>query len=228
MAPFKEHLGRRLTPLQAVAVVVVAALLAGLVYWAFNLIAAWRFEARIRAALPQVCASIRTQREELVKAIEAYKAHFGAYPPDHVASRQPLVVDAVTNTLLYELAGVVYDPARKCFCVDQMEQADADYVRAFFHVDRFRNCAESRDQVKRFLPPGLLPAKQLHDDPDVFVLSAVVPYGELDRDLMWTIQAGPWHYVCTAPTNNPGHFDVWLDVRGGGRRITIGNWKAVE
>jgi hypothetical protein len=174
------------------------------------------------------CAGIRDQRGALVKAIEAYKAHFGVYPPDHVVSRQPLVVDAVTNTLLYELAGVVYDSTNKWFFVGRLEAADAKYVREFFQIDGFRNCAEQADQVTHFLPAENLPVKQFHDDPDVFGLSFAVPFEGLQPEVVWRIYPGSWRYVSSAPTNNPGRFDLWIEVGVGDRRVTIGNWKAAE
>ena len=51
----------------------------------------------------------RTQRDLIVDAIEAYHTHFGFYPPDHVVSRNPLRVDPITNTLVYELGGTTVD-----------------------------------------------------------------------------------------------------------------------
>jgi hypothetical protein len=92
-----------------------------------------------------VSAAIREQPRELLSAIEAYKAHFGVYPPDHVVSRQPLVVDAVKNPLLYELAGVIYNPTNKMFQLGGLEAADAKYVKEFFRLDGFKNCGERPD-----------------------------------------------------------------------------------
>jgi len=41
-------------------------------------------EARVRSAFPRVCGEIRSQRQQLIAAIQAYKADLGFYPPDHV------------------------------------------------------------------------------------------------------------------------------------------------
>lgn len=228
MLELKQYLNRRLTPSQTVAVVVIVAVLGGLGYATYKFIAARVFEAQVRAAVPRVCAAIRQQRATIGSAIEVYKASFGVYPPDHVVSRQPLVVDPVTNTLLYELVGAVYNSTNKMLSVDRLEAAQAAYVKDFFHIEGLRNCGERADQVKQFLPAENLPVKQLHDDPDVFVLSAAVPYEELDPDIYYSIDRGSWHYVSSAPTNNPGHFDLWIEVKAGDRKVTIGNWKSVE
>jgi len=68
--------------------------MSGLGYIAYNLIAAKILEARVAAAIPKVCAEIRDQRGKLVTGIEAYRAHFRVYLPDHVLSRQPLARQA--------------------------------------------------------------------------------------------------------------------------------------
>lgn len=34
----------------------------------------------------------------------------------------------------------------------------------------------------------------------------------------------PWRYVSTNPTNNPGRFDLWVEIREPNRTNIIGNW----
>jgi hypothetical protein len=227
----KHYLSRRLTGRETAAVIATVTVLAGLGYLAYNFIAAKVLEARVSAALPKVCASLREQRRTLVSAITAYKAHFGVYPPDAVVIRQPLAVDAVKNPLLYELVGVVYNPTNKMFVVGGLEAADAKYVENFFHCDGFKNCAESTEQVQHFLPAFPTPvwrAVQLHDDPDVFALSFNLPYDEVAPEVAWEFDVSSWRYVSFSPTNNPGNFDLWIELRTKRQTITIGNWQAVE
>jgi hypothetical protein len=233
MLRLKRYLTRRLSPRQAVAVLALVVLLVGLVYSAYAFIAAKVLEARVRATIPRLCASMRQQRGVLITAIQAYKTHFGVYPPDHGLGRPPLVADAITNGLLYELAGVLYNPTNATFQVGQLEEADAKYVKDFFHCDGFRNSAQTPEQLKRFLPSEKLPVRQFHDDPDVFVLAFTVPFEELRPDVAWEILIGhvdisPWRYISSSPTNNPGRFDLWIDLEANHRKITIGNWTAVE
>jgi hypothetical protein len=228
MLQLRQYLDRRLSPPQTVAVIVIVMVLGGLGYAAYQFIAVRLFEARVRAAMPGVCAKVREQRGTLVRAIEAYKARFGVYPPDHVISRQPVVVDPVTNTLLYELVGAIYNPASKELSVGGLEPAEAAYVKGFFQIDAFRNCAESQGGLQHFLPAENVPVMQLHDDPDVFVLSVAMSYEELTPDIFYSIGRGSWRYVSSAPTNNPGRFDLWIEVKANGQKVTIGNWRAVE
>jgi hypothetical protein len=197
-------------------------------YVAYEFITAKLLEAKVNAALPKVCAEVRNQRGKLVNAIEAYKAQFGVYPPDHVLSRQPLVVDPVTNTLFYELVGVIYSPTNKMFQAGGMEAAEEKYVKDFFQIEGFKNCGQTPDTITKFLKIEPVPARQLHDDPDVFAVGFQVPYVGIPPEVVWEFDASPWRYVSSSPTNNPGKFDLWIELKTKYQRVVIGNWKAVE
>jgi hypothetical protein len=228
MLPLKQYLDRRLTALQTAVVILSVGALGLLGCLAYYFIAAAIFDARVRAAMPAVCAEIREQRRTLVSAIEAYKAHFGVYPADHVVSRQPLVVNAVDNPLLYELAGVIYEPTNKMFRLGTLEPADAKFVKEFFQCDGFKNCGERPDQITRFLTTRPLPARQLHDDPDVFVLGSTIPNEGFAPEVASAFKVSSWRYVSSSPTNNPGRFDLWIEVDTKSRTVVLGNWKSVE
>ncbi len=183
----------------------------------------------MNAALPVICAGIREQRASILAAIEAYKARFGVYPPDHVVSRNPLRVDPVKNPLLYELAGVIYNPKRKVYEVQGQESADAQYVRDFFHLQGFKNQSEDPTQIQRFLTLDPLPVHQLHDDPDVFALGFTDLYREnIAPEVVWELDISPWRYVSSSPTNNPAKFDLWIEVKAPSKSLVIGNWPTVE
>ncbi len=228
MLEIRHYLTRRLTGREAAAVVVIVVALAGLGYLTCKFITARLLEARVSAAIQQVCASIRHQRRALLGAIEAYKAHFGVDTPDHIMRRQPLVVHSVNNPFLYELAGVTSNPTNQMFELGRLEPTDAGDVKEFFHCDGFKNCGEQADQVKKFLPGENLPARQLHDDPDVFALSFPLYSEPLDPEVMYEMEVSPWRYVSTAATNNPGKFDLWIELKTKTQTVTIGNWEAAE
>jgi hypothetical protein len=217
-----DYLHRKLSPRQTLAVILALAVLAGLGYLAYQLISAKVLEAKVAAATPNVCAAIRDQRRALVSAIEAYKAQFGSYPADNVVSRQPLVVDPVNNPLLYELAGVVSNSAKGTFDLPGLEAEEASYVLEFFHAKGFKNSSDKPDGLKRFLEEEHLPARQLHDDPDVFALGFTRLYQDLDDEVVWEFQVSPWRYVSSNPTNNPSRFDLWIEVKTEAQFITIG------
>jgi hypothetical protein len=228
MLQVKRFLNRSLTKPQAALVILAAAGMAALGWLAFNLLTAEILDRRIEAAVPLVCAQLREQRQVLISAVEAYKAHFGEYPPDHVVSRQPLIVDPVKNPLLYELAGVLYNPTNKTFELQNLEAADAKYVKEFFQCEGLKNCSESPDKLKHFLTTHPLPACQLHDDPDVFAVGFVPSYDKYAPEIIWHVEVTSWRYVSSTPTNNPGRFDLWAEVKTKHRAITIGNWTTVD
>lgn len=231
MLEIKRYFNRRLSAKEVVAAVVIIAVLATLALVGYNFVSAKILEAHVNAAIPRVCDGIRDQRQKLVSAIEAYKAHFGVYPPDHIINRQPLVVDAVTNWLVYELVGVTYNPTNRWFQLGGMEPADAKFVKDFFQCDGFKNSGDSESQLKHFLPSPPspeMPLGQLHDDPDIYVLGFTVPYEGIAQEVVWEINVSPWRYVSSSPTNNLGQFDLWIELQTKSRKVIIGNWKTVE
>jgi hypothetical protein len=228
MAPLKGYLNRRLTIGQTIGVLVVVCLLGGLGYGGYQLIAAKILETRVNAAMPTICAEARKQRDAIVNAIEGYKAQFGVYPPDHVVSRDPLLVDPVTNTLVYELSGVIIDPRNGNVQVAGLEPAGLAYVTNFFQCKPFLNCSENPQRLKTFLRKEDAICRQFHDDPDVFGLAFNITSGAVASEVVWELDLESWRYVSTSPTNNPGKFDLWTDIRYRGRTIRIGNWKEGE
>jgi len=228
MLNIRQYLNRRLTGRQTTVAVLIVVVLAGLGFLAYDSIIAAILDLRVQAAMPKVCAAIREQRHELLSAIDAYKALFGVYPPDHVVSRQPIVVDALKNPLLYELAGIIYNPTNKMFQLGSLKAVEADYVKEFFQCDGFKNCGEKPEQIKRFLTAVDLPARQLHHDPDVFAVGFFIRDERIPPEVEWEFDVGSWRYVSSSPTNNPGKFDLWIEVKTKNRTVTIGNWNAVD
>jgi len=143
-------------------------------------------------------------------------------------SENGFVVDPVTSTLFYELVGVIYNPTNKMYQVGGLEPAEETYVKQIFQVDGFKNCGQTADKIIRFLKMDPPPSRQLHDDPDVFPLGFQVYYEGMDPEVRWEFEASPWRYVSSSPTNNPGQFDLWMELKTKNREIVIGNWKAVE
>ena len=95
----------------------------------YGFIAKKLLDAKVRAATPKVIAAVGAERDVLVNAIEKYKAHYGFYPPDHLVSSRPVVVDAVTNQLLYELIGTVYIASNRTFAAHMFQPVEVKLIR---------------------------------------------------------------------------------------------------
>jgi hypothetical protein len=195
---------------------------------------AWRFaarklvESRVRADLPKVAAAIRTQRQSLLKAIDAYHQTFGHYPPDHLLSTNPPVVDVVTNPLLYELAGTFYDSTNRTFNSTTLAPLKTPDLEAVFQRERFVNAAASPAQVKCFYPPTGRWVLAMREDPDISVLGFAPMPNELNPEYFNEVDFSGWRYASTRPEHNPGKFDLWIEVKALGRTLTFGNWKEAE
>jgi hypothetical protein len=228
MAGFRQYFNRQMTLRDTAVVIALVLMFAGLCYGVWSFVAAKLLEAHVRVAATQLSGGIRKERDEIVSAIDAYKTHFGFYPPDTVINRNLVQVDAISNRLAYELIGFVYNPTNRLYQAGRLEPAEAKFVNEFFHCDGFKNSSQREDQVKHFLPADNKYLSQLHDDPDVFALGFQMMYEGITQELANEIEISSWRYVCSAPTNNPGKYDLWLDLRAGRQNITIGNWKAAE
>jgi hypothetical protein len=234
----KNLLQRRMSTVATLVVIAGSAVLATLAYFAWGFVQEKMIESKVRALLPAHYGDIRARRDELVSAIEAYKKHFGVYPPDHVLSRQPLVVDPVTNQLLYELVGATYNPTNKTFDTGIVEPVEVSLYKEVFNTDEIKNSSTNSNEVRHFIPANATPyAFEAHDDPDVFVMSQPVFSAPLiplmtDMDscnhIALHLKVGSWHYLSTSPTHNPGAFDLWIDTEAYGQQLTIGNWKEVK
>jgi hypothetical protein len=213
-----------LTPLQA-AWVIIAALACGCVLYSSYLgITSLMLEREIRTMTPAVITKAEKERDELVKAIEAYREHFGAYPPDHQLSATPLRVDPITNQLFYELAGTIHDPANETYkALRAPEPLEKDFIRATFGRDGFRNSGETTNQFRSFIRSEDFALTELHDNPDVLGIR-FIPYIEnLSEAASVEFDASPWRYISTKPIHHPGRFDLWMILTIHGHEIRVGN-----
>jgi len=212
------------TLIELLVVISIIALLAGLIVGLARYAGQNTKRSRVRAELNQV-----------ITAIDAYKAHFGHYPPDNVAPSSK-IVNAVTNQLFYELTGVIVDDRSRVFRArDRQQGIPIVSVQNFFHADGFVNAGTNPKVIKSFLPS--LKASQRRTiskapNPDIEVLAVPLdwpannpsfspPFNSTDPQIR---QVNPWRYVKTNPTNNPDSFDLWAEFVEGGKIKVICNW----
>jgi prepilin-type N-terminal cleavage/methylation domain-containing protein len=203
---------RAFTLIELLVVIAVISLLAAMIFPITGAVTRNRIRSRTRAEL-----------EQLVTAIEAYKAKLGHYPPDNP-------VNVSRNQLYFELMGTTNNGTvyvtRDGSARIQDSPADfqaflgpATTVNGFVNSTKKSSGDESRTAIN-FLPGGLKSTQvaevtgQPVDDLKIIVCSILGPNNSLN----------PWRYNSSNPTNNPNSFDLWADVVINGKTNRISNW----
>jgi hypothetical protein len=217
-------LRRKLSKAEIIAAAGVAAALT-VAGWCISdpVLAAYHWR-QARADWPEIVARAQAQCDRLSAVIEEYRKVIGAYPPDHRLALPAAGVCVDTNQLLAELSGAVrYTNRVQIHGMDPVQPAD---LLAVFGTNGLLNSVTAPAEARGFLTELTGWVKhELHDDPDVFGLK----FGDFPEDLPVPAMAlytfSPWCYVSSTPTNNPGRFDLWMEISLGGRRTIVSNWK---
>ena len=160
-------------------------------------------------------------------AIDAYKENVGVYPPENKTFPH-------LNPLYYELAGTKlvgneYQP------ISGNGNITVAGMGTFFgpgNVTGFINVTRgSDDELKaaKNCLTGLRPAQYLevvNGGASGIVLGtrANVPAPLLLSDAAGQ-NINPWRYLSSSATNNPGRFDLWVDVIISGKTNRFSNWR---
>jgi prepilin-type N-terminal cleavage/methylation domain-containing protein len=151
----------------------------------------------------------KTELKEVESWIVQYKAKRGYFPPDNPGN-------PATNQLYYELSGTVF--ANGVYrTLDGSSTIATNMLPAA--INGFMNTMkEPRDEgmeAQKFikeLKPGQVAQMQS---------SFTVLVGSVGWD---SNGLNPFRYVSTNPANNPGSFDLWIDIYVQGKTIRICNW----
>ena len=157
-------------------------------------------------------AKARAELTQITTAIEAFKAKYGSYPQDNQSTPRNL-----RNSPLYlELAGMQLIPQNS-----SLKSLDGSYtvtlaaVQSVCNVSGLVNSSTSvqatddHPAITSFLPD--IKPTQLATNSGVRLLSCSV------NDIAWS-------YNSSNPTNNPGTYDLWVDVVFGNRTNRVANW----
>jgi hypothetical protein len=183
-------------------------------------------EFRLSKVIKRLPSELCKQRDIIETAIERYKSELGFYPPDRIVSSNPMVVDPVTNQLMYELFGTRYDPTNGNSHPSQFPVIRGPIAKRFFNVERFKNSVENPQTTRRFLEVTNVAAIfPVYPRPDMVGLLGYWPnWGGMDADLYQFVNVAPWQYNSSRPIHNPGRFDLWIVVETSRTNITVGNW----
>jgi len=173
--------------------------------------------------------AIKKARAEMVKvimAIESYKAQMGHYPPDHVLT--PTGVDPLVNSLYYELSGTTNN-GTEFVTLDGSSSIAVGSVASTFGRSGIVNCSrggsDDNAQLAHTFLRGLPPSQYFELSNNVRLLTCSIKWPQANGTVINGVpDANPWRYVSTGATNNPGQFDLWVDIVAGGKTIRISNW----
>jgi prepilin-type N-terminal cleavage/methylation domain-containing protein len=230
----KETLTQRIrssafTLVELMIVISIIAVLAAMIFPAFGGIKRKMHIKRAQAEL-----------QKLETAIQAYKTKYGHYPPDNrqanltAGNRQYYGL----NPLYYELKGTKLNGNSYQTLDSRITLATAAVPGVFGNgVSGFMNCtrgnsdesAPAQDFLKDLTTTHLILGKVGGTETAVLVCSVqwskdlppVMP--DFTPDVPG-IFPNPWRYDSSSPTNNPGEFDLWVDVIQGGKTNRISNW----
>jgi len=192
--------------------------------------------AVIAALLLPVAAAVKkrayiqatqTQMAQIETAIDRYKSAYGFYPPGNPNN-------ILINQLYFELEGTTLTTNGIFQTLDGSATIAAADVNVNFGVNGFMNCNrpnadESAPSARDFLPdlkPDQIPTLKTNATDVVKILVASVggpdptyqPLGPGKRDM------NPWRYNSANPTNNPGVYDLYVQLQIAGKKYLICNW----
>jgi prepilin-type N-terminal cleavage/methylation domain-containing protein len=171
----------------------------------------------------------QAEMSQIETAVERYHSAYGFYPPDnHLNPANPMI-----NQLYYELVGMTNN-GTSYVTLDGVAKIAATDVTNAFGVSGFMNCNkpgadESAPHAQNFLP-GLKPSQfnQNITNNNVQVTLLVTSDGGPDPNYqpLNALGVNPWRYVSSNPTNNPGSYDLWVQLKIAGKTNLICNWSS--
>jgi prepilin-type N-terminal cleavage/methylation domain-containing protein len=212
--PFLNRRRLAFTLVELLVVMAVIATLAAILFPAFGAI-------KKKGAIGKANAELK----RVAMAIEAYKAQLGHYPPDHVI---PGGVNPLINSLYFELSGAALN-GPDFETLDGAARIPAVQVQPTFGQAGFVNCSrggnDDNAQPAHAFLKGLAPTQSGELSPNIRLLTCSIKWPEASgAAINGVVGVNPWRYVSTGATNNPGHFDLWVDIVVGGKTNRISNW----
>ncbi len=191
-----HRLLRAFTLIELLVVIAVIAILAGLLFTAIPAISKARMMATTRAELTQITT-----------AIEAYKAVYNSYPPDNPnnVAQSPLYFELMGVTL----TGSTYKSLDGGYTVPATTVHNAFGVPGILNSGATAQATDDRPAIQSFLK-DLKPGQ--------------IGTNAGARILLCSATETPWRYRSTNPTNNPGSYDLWVEVVAGNRTNIVANW----
>jgi len=173
-------------------------------------------------------------------ALERYKAAYGVYPPSGTVAQPNRFT---VNPLYFELEGVSntnLQGANYFVTLDGQNSVKAVNVggttgsNGCFGVTGFINTSKGGGEdyvpAKVFLPGlkaneiGSVTNPAGSGNPGVAVLISSAGGPDLNYQPLGGQNLNPWRYNSFNPTNNPGSYDLWIQLKISGKTNLICNW----
>jgi len=169
-------------------------------------------------------------------ALERYKAAYGVYPPSGALGQPNRFT---VNPLYFELEGVtnnngVFVTKDGQNSVKSSNVGGTTGTNGSFGVTGFINCDKGGGDdyvaAKVFLPGlraneiGSVTNPPGSGIPGVAILVSSVGGPDVKYQPLGGQNLNPWRYNSVDPTNNPGGYDLWIQLRISGKTNLICNW----
>jgi prepilin-type N-terminal cleavage/methylation domain-containing protein len=201
------------TLVELLTVIAIIAALAAFIFPVMSVIEKNKFITRSRAEMSQVAG-----------AIDSYKDAWGFYPPDNPGN--PLL-----NQLYYELVGTtntLSSPATFQTLDGSSTVTSGTLTSTFGGVSAFVNCSklgagEQAAGGRNFLHEYRQNQTAPYNN-NVTLLVASVGGPDPNYQPLGPPDLNPWRYISSNPTNNPGSYDLWVQLSISGKKYLVCNW----
>ena len=203
---------RAFTLIELLVVIAIIAVLAAMLFPAG---AAIKRSATIKKA--------KAELKQLALAIDSYKAKNGYYPPG------PGGAHLMANALYFELSGANLTGAGNFVTLDGAGQIPQASMQATFGQGGVLNCTKGGgdDNGEPAVPylKDLKPKQYAELAPGLRILTCTIDWPTQNGELIPGLPLiNPWRYVVTGAVNNPGGYDLWVDIILSGKTNRISNW----
>jgi prepilin-type N-terminal cleavage/methylation domain-containing protein len=214
---------RAFTLIELLTVIAVIGILAALLFPAFSTV---KRHALINHATAEM--------GQLETAIDRYKAAYGFYPPSSTNTINSVPI----SQLYYELEGITNtgtaaSPQYQTLDLNPM-MLNTNQVIAAFGVGGFINstkpgAGEDAPAARNFLPdlkPNQIGVVTNPPNGIILVNVLLTSVGGPDQSYqpLNAPNLNPWRYNSFNPTNNPGTYDLWVQLSIGNKKYLICNW----
>jgi len=170
--------------------------------------------------------SAKAEMAQIQLALERYKAAYGVYPPSNPNN-------FLVSPLVFELEGVTNNNG-VFTTLDGQWSVQSTKILSSFGVGGILNCdkggGEDYVPAKVFLPGlkaneiGSVTNPAGSGNPGVAVLISSAGGPDLNYQPLGGQNLNPWRYNSFNPTNNPGSYDLWIQLKISGKTNLICNW----